>query len=73
MIGRHSKCETCKKFALIDEAPWASCQVFGANIPPTIYQVLADGEKAETSDSAKWGKNQNCKDYEFNPNWKNAE
>lgn len=71
MIGRRSKCETCKKFALIDAPPWTSCQVFGTNIPPTIFQVMTDGKEVEKSDAAKWGKDQNCKYYDFNPEWDN--
>lgn len=60
MSFKISKCETCKKFTLLNEAPWAACTIYPKFIPSKYLQ--------NTTDS---GKSVDCKEYEFNPNWQN--
>ncbi|WP_294410567.1 hypothetical protein [uncultured Ruminococcus sp.] len=52
-----SKCATCKKYKLIDESPWAICDIYPEEIPDKYYQLDIDKE------------NVTCPNYEYNPDW----
>ena len=58
MSFKTSKCESCKKYILLDEAPWSACSKYPDCIPSKYFE--------NTTDS---GKTVECSDYEFDPDW----
>jgi len=56
-----SKCATCKKYKLIDQSPWAVCDIYPKEIPDYYYQLDIDKETVK------------CNYYEYNPDWNNGE
>ena len=60
MSFKLSKCATCKKYKLLDEAPWAVCNKYPEFIPPKYFQNTIDSDKSSE-----------CPDYEYNPDWRN--
>lgn len=62
MSFKISKCATCKKYILLDEAPWTTCDVYPECIPNEFFQNTTDSEKPIA-----------CKDYEPNPNWQKGD
>lgn len=53
-----SKCQSCKKYRLIDEAPWAVCEPYPDGCANIFFQNTAETFKPIQ-----------CKYYEYNPDW----
>ncbi len=53
-----TKCMTCKKYIVLDVAPWGACQKYPDDIPNDIYCNGIDSDKPLK-----------CDEYEFNPDW----
>ena len=58
MSFKISKCATCKKYKLIDEAPWSICDKYTDCIPSKLLQNTVDSTE-----------NIDCDEYEYNPKW----
>ena len=55
---KYSKCMSCQKYKVLDNAPWSACEVYPNGIPLEMCKITI-----ESKEPLK------CEKYEFNPNW----